>query len=347
MWKRCENCQVRTKTVDHKLRETPKKLASCDDLAKDSAAAEIWGNGPLIRRINEKVTLNDPASTEDALLTLPRSLTVAYLLVRARLVQEPSIMSDPKPSTSAPDLDILGDQVTIHPAGYAQPPALGREGEEQNLVEHMARFRDSPFDFLREVSLHVSGAGWRAYDDVIGQPIYYSGFTENTKAKVMKVPLLKTKIQQLSSNRVEVEDKQGLFGDDDGRLRRRSERRKEIENSLREVAAKMTDDMICKMESKRFIRGAYYLATQLLTRAYHQGGHLSDDDSKSPTKQRFGRHTRLKRRGPSATFSRRRSSLEKAVYHFLAVSPLACRLCLSSDYMLSFGNCSTYSGLWR
>lgn len=304
----------------------------------------------MIRRFDERVTYFDQASTKDAVLALPPSLTVAYLLVRASLVQEPSIMSDPKPSgarTSAPDLDILGDQVTIHPAGYAQPPALGREGEEQNIVEHMARFRDSPFDFLREVSLHVSGAGWRAYDDVIGQPIYYSGFTENMKAKVMKVPLLKTKIQQLSSNRVEVEDKQGLFGDDEGRLRRRLERRKEIENSLREVAAKMTDDMICKMESKRFIRGAYYLATQLLTRAYHQGGHLSDDDSKSPTKQRFGRHTCLKRRGPSATFSRRRSSQEKAVYHFLAVSPLPCRLCLSSDYMLSLGNCSTYSGLWR
>lgn len=259
-------------------------------------------------------------------------------------------MSDPRPSgsrTSAPDLDILSDRVTMHPAGYAQLPALGRQSEEQNLVEHMARFRDSPFDFLREVSLHVSGAGWRAYDDVIGQPIYYSGFTENMKAKVMSVPLLKTRIEQLSSNRVELEDKQGLLGDDDGRLRRRLERRKEIEHSLREVAARMTEDMICKMESKRFIRGAYYLATQLLTRAYHQGELWSGYDSKSPTKQRFGRHTCLERRGSSATCSRRGSSQEKAVYYFLAMSSLACRLCLSSDYMLSFGNCSTYGRRWR
>ena len=183
-------------------------------------------------------------------------------------------MSDPKPSSarnSAPDLDILGDQVTIHPAGYVQPPVVGDGGQERNLVEHMARFRESPLDFLREVSLHVSGIGWRAYDDVIGQPIFYSGFTENMKAKVMKVPLLKRRIEQLACNRVEVEDEQGLFGDDDGRLRRKLKRQEEIEISLREVAGKMTDGMICKMESKRFIRGAYYMCTQLLTRAYHQG----------------------------------------------------------------------------
>lgn len=135
----------------------------------------------------------------------------------------------------------------------------------------MARFRESPFDFLREVSLHVSGTGWRAYNDVIGQPIFYSGFTEKMKARVMEVPMLKRRIGQLAHDRVEFEDKQGLFGDDDGRLRRKAKRQGEIEDSLHKVTAKMTDGMICKMESKWFIRSGYYLCTQLLTRAYHQG----------------------------------------------------------------------------
>ncbi|KJF60279.1 acyltransferase [Coccidioides immitis RS] len=40
----------------------------------------------------------------------------------------------------------------------------------------------------------------------------------------------------------------------------------------------MIDNMICKMESKTFIRGAYYLCTQLLTRAYHQGIHVSSEE---------------------------------------------------------------------
>ena len=36
--------------------------------------------------------------------------------------------------------------------------------------------------------------------------------------------------------------------------------------------------MICKFESKTFIRGAYYLVTQLLLRAYHQGIHVSSEE---------------------------------------------------------------------
>ena len=255
-------------------------------------------------------------------------------------------MSDSKPPSapdSAPDLDILGDQVTIHPAGYVPPPTVRHEAQEQNLVEHMARFRESPFDFLREVSLHVSGTGWRAYDDVIGQPVYYRGFSENMKAKVMRVPMLRKQIEKLAHDRAEVEERQGLFGLDDGRLRRKRRRQEEIQASLREVTAKMTDDMICKMESKWFIRGGYYLTTQLLTRAYHQGeGRIPRRHMFHATKNGLGRDTRLKRRGHPATLSRRRSSKEKAIYYLLAMSSLACRLCFSPGNLLSFGHCSTY-----
>ena len=66
--------------------------------------------------------------------------------------------SSSPPRTSAPDLDILGDQVTLHPSGYIEPPERPHnDDKERNLVEHMARFRSSPLEFLREVSLHVSG----------------------------------------------------------------------------------------------------------------------------------------------------------------------------------------------
>lgn len=181
-------------------------------------------------------------------------------------------------SASAPDLDILRDQVTIHPTGYVQPPSSQVGGQERNLVEHMARFRESPLDFLREVSLHVSGMGWRAYDDVIGQPIFYSGFSENMKATVLRTPMLRKRIEQLAEQRVKSEEEQGLLGEQMDRFRNRTRRKTEIEASLQEVAADLTDGMICKMESKRFIRGAYYLCTQLLTRAYHQGIHVSSEE---------------------------------------------------------------------
>lgn len=171
---------------------------------------------------------------------------------------------------SAPDLEILGDQITIHPGGYGEPAPASNEAPERNLVEHMVRFREAPLEFLREVSLHVSGTGWRAYDDFIGQPIFYRGFSDQMKAAVLRTPMLKNRIESLASQRVEFEEVQGILREhvmEPGKMKRKQE----IEKSLQEVASNWTDAMICKLESKAFIRGAYYLATQLLTRAYHQG----------------------------------------------------------------------------
>jgi hypothetical protein len=175
---------------------------------------------------------------------------------------------------SAPDLEIVGDQVTIHPSGYTGGPEPQDGGiTERNLINNMARFRENPFDFLREVSSYMmSGTGWRAYDDIIGQPIYYSGFTEQIKSHILASPILRDKVKELAEARLEVEDKEGLLQIRTGEFARtRTQRRKELENNLNEVVDQMLDNMICKMESKRFIRGAYYLASQLLTRAYHQG----------------------------------------------------------------------------
>ena len=180
-------------------------------------------------------------------------------------------------TASAPDLDILGDQVALHPVGYV-PPKTQDGDRERNLVEHMAHFRESPLDFLREVSLHVSGTGWRSYDDFIGQPIFYRGFSENMKAAVMQTPLLRSRISQLADLRVEVEDKQGMLGEDKQKTSKRARRKTDIETSLQEVALNLVDAMICKMEYKRGIRAAYYMCTQLLTRAYHQGIHVSSEE---------------------------------------------------------------------
>jgi hypothetical protein len=167
------------------------------------------------------------------------------------------------PPTSAPDLEILGDQVTLHPSGYVEAERKD-DGKEQVLMQHMARFRTSPLEFLREVSLHVSGKGWRSYDNFIGQPIFYSGFSENMKAAVMATPILQRKIADLAEMRVLVEEKEGLLNKDDPMFApKRAQRRAAIEQSLQEVAEGLTDGMICKFESKAFIRGAYYLCTQV------------------------------------------------------------------------------------
>ncbi len=57
---------------------------------------------------------------------------------------------DHSPSrTSAPDLEILSDQVTLRPAGYVEPLERLHGGDkERNLVEHMAKFRSSPLEYV-------------------------------------------------------------------------------------------------------------------------------------------------------------------------------------------------------
>ncbi|KAJ5546166.1 hypothetical protein N7494_003751 [Penicillium frequentans] len=182
---------------------------------------------------------------------------------------------------SAPDLEIVGSQLTIHPSGFTGgPEPQDDQITERNLVRHMARFRENPFEFLREVSLYMSGTGWRAYDEPIGQPVFYSGFSERMKSSILSSDMLQEKIRELASTRVTVEEKEGLIAIVEGYTldEKRARRRHDIETSLREVVDKMMDDMICKMESKTFIRGAYYLCTQLLTRAYHQGIHVSSEE---------------------------------------------------------------------
>ena len=96
---------------------------------------------------------------------------------------------------------------------------------------------------------------------------------------VLSTPLLQDRISQLAESRVAVEEKEGHLNKYDKRYKaKRAQRRSTIRAGLQELAEKLTDDMICKMESKTFIRGAYYMVTQLLTRAYHQGIHVSSEE---------------------------------------------------------------------
>lgn len=199
---------------------------------------------------------------------------------------------------SPPDLSILGVKLSIHPSGITSetsassaendsrapeaPTKKHSEDAERNLISQMSRFRASPFAFLQEAGLHITGTGWRAYDDIIGQPVFYPGFSEAMTARVLSNPLLIDKIRELARLRTEKEAREGMLGNWHGYAMGRpaardkeEARRREIEAQLREVAEQLVDTMICKMESRRFIRGAYYLTTSLLTRAYHQGIHVS------------------------------------------------------------------------
>ena len=174
-------------------------------------------------------------------------------------------------STSRPDIAIVGHELKVV------------EGEEE-LLEPYARFREEPLNALQELGLHVLGTAWRSYDRVIGPEIFYPGFSENMKSMVMRQEKLQAKIAELAKARVEVElhedvlGPKGLEGEDPAHRTKRALRRRQIEEQLNHVAEEWTDRMICKMDSRYFIRGAYYLTTQLVTRAYHQGIHVSSQE---------------------------------------------------------------------
>ncbi|RAL65577.1 hypothetical protein DID88_005249 [Monilinia fructigena] len=149
--------------------------------------------------------------------------------------------SPPRPS--APDLEILGDQVTLHPRTWWSI----WQGSGQVL-----------WSSLREVSLHVSGTGWRAYNNFIGQPIFYPGFSENMIVAVMSTPILQKRISELAEKRLGVEEQQGLLNKDDLSYHsKRSQRKSAIEHSLQELSEKLTSDMICKMERAMWIRRSF------------------------------------------------------------------------------------------
>ncbi len=91
-------------------------------------------------------------------------------------------------------------------------------------------------------------------------------------AAVLSAPILQKRIKELAVKRVDVEEMEGLLSKEDPLYSaKRSRRIAVLEQNLQELSEKWTGDMICKMESRPFIRSAYYLCTQLLTRAYHQG----------------------------------------------------------------------------
>jgi 1-acyl-sn-glycerol-3-phosphate acyltransferase len=175
-------------------------------------------------------------------------------------------------------LDIVGEEIQS-PTPSVDLTHSHDDTHEQNLVENMARFRTNPFGWLREIALYVSGTGWRAYEDVVGQPVFYSGYTEKIKSAVLASPKLQQKLAELTERRLQVEEKDLLLDTASPTyVSDKLKRRAEIASSLMQVTTSMIDQMVCKMESKRFIRGAYYLCSQLLTRAYHQGIHVSREE---------------------------------------------------------------------
>lgn len=159
-------------------------------------------------------------------------------------------------------------------------PTSAQGGRDRSLVEQMARFRRDPFHFAHELSLFVRGVGWRSYDNVIGQPCFYPGYTENLKSLVMKSPILQKKLIELTELRLRVEEKEHLLDPESPTyLQDKEARKSQIISNLVDITQDMLNQMMCQMENKTWLRTAYYGVTQLLTRAY-SSIHVSEREVK-------------------------------------------------------------------
>lgn len=174
------------------------------------------------------------------------------------------------------------------PAGAAVLPGTSPEaplrrddtGAEKGIVTRMARFRTNPFNFAHEISLFIRGVGWRGYDNIIGQPCFYPGYTAKLKSATMSSSILRQKLVELTEARLKVEEQKALLDQSSPTyLQDREKRRHEITSQLIGITGDMLDYMMCKMESKPYIRSAFYGCTQLLTRAY-SGIHVSESEVK-------------------------------------------------------------------
>ena len=160
----------------------------------------------------------------------------------------------------------------------ATAPAHNDVDTERGLLERMARFRKDPFNFAHEISLFVRGVGWRGYNDIIGQPCFYSGYTEKVMNTVMRSDILRKRLLELTEARLRLEEKECLLDKSNpSYLQDRERRSQEIVSSLVDITRDMVDKMMCKQESHAYIRAAFYGTTQLLTRAY-SGVHVSNEE---------------------------------------------------------------------
>lgn len=50
-------------------------------------------------------------------------------------------------NSSAPDLQILGDEITLQPSGFVEPKGLAHEDKEEALMNQSPSFRSEPLQY--------------------------------------------------------------------------------------------------------------------------------------------------------------------------------------------------------
>jgi hypothetical protein len=158
--------------------------------------------------------------------------------------------------------------------------------EELNVVAaYKAHFREDPVAFLTEVWNMGSGSGWRGYTNYIGAPILIPGQSEAAIRDVLNSEAVKARISALADRRVEnllstIPPPNGVDAKEVEEKRRKldafkQKKKEEVASQLFEVAQKLTEKSVARLDSLSFIKGFAGVANNVLARMYHQGIHIN------------------------------------------------------------------------
>ncbi|OLL21829.1 Glycerol-3-phosphate acyltransferase [Neolecta irregularis DAH-3] len=143
-------------------------------------------------------------------------------------------------------------------------------GDRNLTINDPQHFLDDPLNFMKEVKRYYSGDGWRSYNNYIGQPICYDGFSDRMQTKIVNSIAVTMKVKQLARERV--------LSDPSIHPSKREQAQKMWEARLLDVVNSVADRMIAKFNSPGFLKGACFLVNQILIRMYHQGIFINNID---------------------------------------------------------------------
>ncbi|GAA5925860.1 hypothetical protein JCM10213_007305 [Rhodosporidiobolus nylandii] len=198
-----------------------------------------------------------------------------------------------------------------------------RGNGQKNVVEgHAGHLRNDPIEFSKQLSLWVSGTGWRSYNEYIGGRVFYEGYSEDCIRHILTSRQVTSRVRHLTEKRLdELDLPEGPA---------RDQMRAQIEEELLKRTRKMANGLVAKMDSVCFLRFFGAMVNNLLVRLYRQGIEISISEYARFTA--VAQHAASKRQSPLIL------PCHKSHIDYLTISWLFFRLGLSLPHIVAGEN---------
>ncbi|CAG8741860.1 4460_t:CDS:2, partial [Acaulospora morrowiae] len=149
------------------------------------------------------------------------------------------------------------------------------DSKEKNLTLHYTgHFREDPFGFMMQMGAFYQGTGWRSYKNYIGSRIFYEGYTEEVKERVLNSERVLYMIAYLAEKQANILAQ--TIPNATPKLI--AKRKKKFEKELQTVANTMVEKLVTNFDNLRFMRVITYFTNNILVRMYHQGINICERD---------------------------------------------------------------------